>query len=139
MAPATTVLGLVQQQLQGTFAADPAIRNGDGVYYLPTLPEVEEILQSSEADRREWMKERFDCDDFAYVVEAEMSSHAYHTNDLIYGVCVGMLWGNFDWLPDFHAVNWFLAPDGLLRFIEPQTDAIYDASRCHGGISLLLV
>jgi hypothetical protein len=35
-----TVLGLVQQ-LQGKFAADPGIKNGDGVYCLSTLSEVQ--------------------------------------------------------------------------------------------------
>lgn len=134
-----SVRGTVQQHLSGKFASDPGIRFGDGTYYLPTLQEVQEILQQSQSDRRTWLAERFDCDDFAYVLKGEMSIHSYDTGDLRFGLCVGMVWGNFDWVSGYHAVNWFISNDGVLRFIEPQSDAMYEASRCRGDISLLLV
>jgi len=48
--------------------------------------------------------------------------------------------GRFDSsIAEYHAINWFIADDGLLRFIEPQSDAIYDAAQCRGNVSLLLV
>lgn len=133
-----TVQGIVQRQLTGKFASDPGIRFGDGTYYLPTIQEVREILSKSQADRRTWLAERFDCDDFAYVLKGEMSIHAYDTGDIRYGLCVGMVWGNFAWVKGYHAVNWFIASDGALRFIEPQNDSVYDVSQCQGAISLLI-
>ena len=139
VASKNTVEGVVQQYLSGKFSGDPGIRYGDGTYYLPTLQEVQLILSESQANRRTWLEERFDCDDFAYVIKGEMSVHAYDTGDIKYGLSVGIVWGNFDWVSGYHAVNWFVASDGVLRFIEPQTDLIYDASRCQGGISLLLL
>jgi hypothetical protein len=134
-----TVEGAVQQHLTGKFSSDSVIRYGDGTYYLPTVQEVEQILAASQSDRRTWLEERFDCDDFAYVLKGEMSVHAYDTGDISFGLSVGMVWGNFDWVTGYHAVNWFVASDGVLRFIEPQSDTIYDASHCQGGISLLVV
>ena len=131
--------GLVDSLLQGKFSEDRGVRFGDGSFYLPTLPEVREILEASRADRRTWMAERFDCDDFAYVLKGEMSVHAYETPELRYGLCVGMVWGNFDWVQGYHAVNWFLGSDGVLRFIEPQSDDIYEMDRCTGNISLFVV
>lgn len=139
VVPANVVHGTVHRHLAGKFSSDPGIRYGDGMYYLPTLPEVQQILDASQLDRRTWMAERFDCDDFAYVLKGEMSIHAYDTGSLRFGLCVGIVWGNFDWVSGYHAINWFIADDGALRFIEPQTDSMYEASRCQGSVLLLVV
>ncbi len=134
-----TVQGAVQRHLTGKLSNDSIVRYGDGSYYLPTTQEVQQILTNSQLDRRTWMAERFDCDDFAYVLKGEMSVHAYDTGDLRFGLCVGMVWGRFDWINGYHAVNWFVDPNGVLRFIEPQTDVIYESTSCQGEISLLVV
>ena len=130
----------VKSRLSGRFAADPGIRYGDGSYYLPTRAEIEAIMRASQSDRRMWLQERFDCDDFAYVLKGEISAHAYDTEEHRYGLCSGIVWGYFDWIVQpFHAVNWVLTSDTTLWLIEPQTDAIYPAERCTGGITRLLV
>lgn len=139
VVPTSSLDGLVRKILDGKFGPDPGIRFGDGSFYLPTQAEVEQILSASALDRRQWLAERFDCDDFAYVLKGEMSVHTYETADLKFGLCVGMVWGNFDWVDGFHAVNWFIANDQVLRFIEPQSDTVYDTTHCLGQISLLLV
>lgn len=139
VVPTSSLTGAVRKLLSGKLATDPGIRFGDGSFYLPKLDEVRDILGESSADRRTWMAERFDCDDFAYVLKSEMSVHAYESSSLRYALCVGIVWGNFDWVSGYHAVNWFIADDGELRFIEPQSDLIYDLSHCSGEISLLLV
>lgn len=129
----------VRTLLAEKFSPDPGIRYGDGYYYLPTLTEVQQILNASQLDRRTWLAERFDCDDFAYVLKGEMSLHAYDTGELQFGLSVGIVWGNFDWVSGYHAINWFVASDMRLHLIEPQTDSIYEADRCQGNISLLLL
>lgn len=139
IASYNTVQGIVRRALSGKFSSDPGERYGDGTYYLPTVEEIGLILKESELDRRTWMEDRFDCDDFAYVLKGEMSVHAYDTGDIRYGLCVGMVWGDFDWVAGYHAVNWFVARDSVLRFIEPQTDEIFDANHCQGGINLIVV
>ncbi len=131
---------LVQRALAGKLANDHEIHYGDTHFYLPTLAEVALILQASHLDRKKWMQERFDCDDFAYVLKGEMSAHAYDAPDLHLGLCSGIVWGCFDWTGDeFHAVNWAVTSDEVVWLIEPQTDDIYPIERCTGGISLLLV
>ncbi len=139
VAPASSLDGLVRQLLQGKLSDDPGIRFGDGSFYLPTLQEVQDILAASRLDREKWLEERFDCDDFAYVLKAEMSVHAYQSAAMKFGLCVGMVWGNFDWVDGYHAVNWFVDKHSTLRFIEPQDDGIHDLASCKGQISLLLV
>lgn len=139
VAPASSLEGLARQTLGVRLGPDPGIRFGDGSFYLPTLAEVQQILVASQLDRRRWMEERFDCDDFAYVLKAEMSVHAYESSALRFGLCVGVVWGDFDWVQGFHAVNWFIDATRTLRFIEPQSDEVYPLERCRGDISLLLV
>jgi hypothetical protein len=129
---------VIRRSLPGKFDADPGIRYGDGSYYLPEPAEIQQILANSQVDRRTWLAERFDCDDFAYVLKGEVSIHAYDTGTIRFGLAFGMVWGFFDWVKGFHAVNWFIASDGVLRFVEPQQDTIYDASHCQGRISLLI-
>ena len=139
VASSSSLDGLVRQKLAGKFSSHPGIRFGDGSYYLPTLGEVQSILEESQLNRRKWLAERFDCDDFAYVLKGEMSVHAYESNEFRFPLCVGIVWGNFDWVDGYHAVNWFIDSSGEIRFIEPQDDKIFELSRCQGQISLLLV
>lgn len=131
---------LVTSVLAGKLSDSPGIRYGDDRYYLPTIAEITLIVQASQVDRKTYMQERFDCDDFSYVLKGEMSAHAYDTGDLRLGLCSGIVWGYFDWTgDDFHAVNWAVASDESIWLIEPQTDDIYPIERCTGGITLLLV
>ena len=138
VVPVNSVKGIAKESLAGKFSDDPGIRYGDGMYYLPTLEEIQFILKESQLDRRKWLENRFDCDDFAYVLKGEMSVHTYDTSDIRYGLCVGMVWGNFDWITGYHAVNWFIDSNSVMRFIEPQSDSIYDVSNCQGDISLFV-
>lgn len=138
VANADALEGALKVQLAGKLRADPGIRLGDKSFYLPTVLEVKGILAASAGDRRVWLEERFDCDDFAYVLKGEISVHAYATNSLRFGLCFGIVWGNFDWVDGYHAVNWFISNDGELRFVEPQDDVIHNASECSGDVWLLL-
>ncbi|MGD9729015.1 MAG: lectin MOA-related protein [Nitrospiraceae bacterium] len=139
VAPVNSIHGIVSKALAGKFLDDSVMRYGDGAFYLPTISEIQLILQSSQLDRHKWISERFDCDDFSYALKGEMSIHAYETSDISYGLCVGMVWGDFDWVTGYHAVNWFISTDNQLQFIEPQTDTIYAGSHCIGNISLFVV
>lgn len=138
LATSPVLQGVIKKKLGRKLLRGTVVHLGDGTFYLPAVVEVQAILAASESDRRSWMAERFDCDDFAYVLKAEMSVHAYEHAGLKFGLCVGMAWGIFDWVNGMHAVNWFIANDGDLRFIEPQGDVIHDASHCLGDISMVL-
>lgn len=130
---------LTETVFVGKFADERAIRLGDATYYAPRRAELERLLEASLLDRRQWLEERHDCDDFAYVLKGEASSHAYESPEVRYGLCVGIVWGHFDWVDGYHAINWALTSDAGLLLIEPQTDAIYEPHRCTGQVGLLLV
>lgn len=128
---------LVRRELK--LAPHHIVYLGDSNYYLPTQQEIQTILSASQVDRHKWISDKFDCDDFAYALKGEMSTHAYETTDLKYGLCVGIVWGNFDWVEGYHAINWCITSEEKLLLIEPQNDNFYPSSHCTDGVSLLLV
>lgn len=139
IAKQSGVDAVVRSALAGKITSSAVIRYGDGTYYLPTLSEVRQLLNKSQGDRRTWTAERFDCDDFSYVLKGEAAIHSYDGQDFRFGLCIGIIWGYFDWVNGYHAVNWFVDNKKQLYLIEPQTDVIYPADRCTGGVSLIVV
>lgn len=99
------------------------IHLGDSRYFLPELSEVREIVQATAVDRRKWVEERFDCDDFAWILKSHFVEAAYKDGQRRAAHCVGVVWGLIRGEP--HAVNWVLTSDRIFRFIEPQTDEIW--------------
>jgi len=139
VATAARVQEIITTTLGSKITSDAVVRMGDSQYYLPTLDEVQQLLTESSLDRRKWLEDRFDCDDFSYVLKGEFSIHAYDAGDINYGFSDGIIWGNFAWVQGYHAVNLVVTKDQVLRLIEPQTDAIYEADQCQGSVGLIVV
>jgi hypothetical protein len=139
VATATRVQEIITATLGSKITSDAVVRMGDVQYYLPTSDEVQQLLGESSLDRHKWLEDRFDCDDFSYVLKGEFSIHAYDSGDISYGFSDGIVWGNFSWVQGYHAVNLVVTNDQVLRFIEPQTDAIYEAEQCQGSVGLIVV
>jgi len=94
LASAARVQEIITTTLGSKITADAVVRMGDVQYYLPTLNEVQQLLRESSLDRRKWLEERFDCDDFSYVLKGEFSVHAYDASDISYGFSNGEFGGN---------------------------------------------
>jgi len=139
VATATRVQEIITTALGAKIPPAALMRMGDAHYYLPTLSEVQQLLKASALDRRTWLSERFDCDDFSHVLKGEFSIHAYDAGDISYGFSAGIIWGNFSWAQGYHAVNLIVTDDQVLRLIEPQNDTIYGANQCQNGVGLVLV
>jgi len=131
------IVKLIEQALNGKLHATFSLRLGDSAYYLPTTEEVSQILSSTRRERRSWVAERYDCDDFAYVLKAFASSVAYINNELKLGLCCGIIWGKFEWLDEFHACNWFITSDKTFNLIEPQDEKIYPPEKCRGNVTFI--
>ncbi len=129
---------IIRETLKGKLAQGFDLYLGDGEYYCPPIADVQEILQASALDRKTWVEERFDCDDFAYVLKAHFCEAAYTDGQRRAAHCFGIVWGM---LPGPHAINWVISQDILvmglpptpakqasgpvLYFVEPQNDKIY--------------
>ena len=53
------------------------------------------VLSQCDATHRKWVAEKYDCDDFAYVLKAEFSTGSYQAANLLYGFAVGIISANF--------------------------------------------
>lgn len=137
--PVAGVEKIITDQLKSKLAEPATIRFGDNQYYLPTEDEMDFILLESKLDRKRFMQERFDCDDFSFILKGEISAHAYKAGQLTCGICAGIAWGYFKWNQrGYHAVNWYLGNDESLKFIEPQWDVIFPVEEVSRGIDLFI-
>ncbi|WP_019503841.1 lectin MOA-related protein [Pleurocapsa sp. PCC 7319] len=116
------VHSIVRQQIGAKLGKNYKFHSPDGKYYCPSVGYTQKVIQWSSIDRNKWVKERFDCDDFALVLKADFAKAAYSSEKIQAPFCFGIVWGN---LPHPHAINWMINDDKKLRFIEPQSDEIY--------------
>ena len=103
----------------------------DDKYYCPPLEDAGNIVGVSGVDRKKWLRQAFDCDDFAYVLKAHFAEAAYVDGMRVDrpAHCLGILFGTVcisDKEPGSHAVNWMVDDKRELHFIEPQKDYLID-------------
>ena len=127
---------LVSEQLRGKLARNFELYIADGKYYCMSVTDAKTIIQASAVDRHTWVRERFDCDDFAHVLKAHFAEAAYADGRRRAAHCFGVVWGM---LPRAHAINWMVNDDLKMRFIEPQNDDIFFLKKEHKNIWFMLV
>lgn len=127
---------LVSQQLEGKLDRNFGFYIADEKYYCTPLEDANSIIAASAVDRKKWVEEEFDCDDFAHVLKAHFAEAAYADGVRRPAHCFGIVWGM---LPEPHAINWMINDDSKLRFIEPQTDEIFELTSIHKDIWFMLV
>ena len=113
---------LISRQLGEKLERNFGLYLADGEYYCTPVADAKEIITNSALDRQTWVRQRFDCDDFAHVLKAHFAQAAYSDGKRRAAHCFGVVWGM---LPGPHAINWMVNDDMKLRFIEPQTDAVF--------------
>lgn len=91
----------------------------DDEYVCPSLEDALAIIRASKVDRDEYYPGGFDCDDFAYVLKAELCEAAY-ADGPTRTYCFGIVWC----ANPAHALNWMINDDGILRLVEPQTGEV---------------
>ena len=131
----THIQAILTKQLKGKLATGNGIYLADAVYFCPTVKAAKSIIAKSLLDQQVWIEERFDCDDFAYLLKAEFVKDAYRQGERRSAHCFGIVWGK---LPTPHAINWMINDDLKLRFVEPQNDKIFAPRPNDKEIRLLL-
>jgi len=122
---------LIVDKLRGKFDKRCTICIADDKYYCPPLEDAGNIVGVSGVDRKKWLRQAFDCDDFAYVLKAHFAEAAYVHGKRVDrpAHCLGILFGTVcisDKEPGSHAVNWMVDDKRELHFIEPQKDYLID-------------
>ena len=127
---------LVTQQLGTKLYSDFGFYIADGKYYCTPFEDAKEIIKNSRLDSKNWVRERFDCDDFAHVLKAHFAEAAYKDGIRRAAHCFGIVWGS---LPGPHAINWMVNSDMKLRFVEPQNDRVFFPRKTDKDIYFMLV
>lgn len=115
---AAEVRQIIMNQMSSKIAIAFGIYMGDIEYFCTPLKDAEEIITNSADDKHKWVSDRFDCDDFAYVLKAHFAEAAYADGKRRCAHCFGIAWSS-------HVLNWMINDDKVLRFVEPQTDNIF--------------
>jgi hypothetical protein len=140
----TKIKAKLRPILQGKWARNRSRFAGfsDNRFYLPTLEETRQIIDSNPIPPAQYVSQSFDCDDYAFAFKGLVALHGRKLHELQTSVCIGIAWGRFTWIPasPFHAVNWVLTRGGTFRWIEPQNGRLYPVDRCVSrSLTLLLV
>ena len=126
---------LIVRQLGKKLARNFGLYVADTSYFCTPLDDARQIIKASAVDRNTWIRERFDCDDFAHVLKAHFAEAAYKNGKRRAAHCFGVVWGS---LPGPHAVNWMVNSDKIVRFVEPQNDRIFRPRRIDKDIYFML-
>lgn len=102
----------------------------DAMYGLYSMNDLKGFLESDYTDSLKYVKESFDCDNFAMVLLGH-EKEWYGQGKTFCGSCFGYLAGDIrksetDTERRGHAVNFFIDENKKVWLIEPQTDAIFE-------------
>jgi hypothetical protein len=129
---------LISEKLKDKLGENFDLFIADSKYYCPPLKDARVIIKKSKVNRRKWVFNRFDCDDFAHVLKAHFAEAAYADGERRYAHCFGILWERPSYIFS-HAINWMVNDDLELRFIEPQKDRIFNPRKADKNIYFMLV
>jgi len=127
---------VIRKQLKGKLRMNFRLYMGDDRYFLTPVEHAKEIISNSSVDRLTYVERRFDCDDFAFVLKAHFCEAAYKDGDRRAAHCFGIVWGM---LPGPHAINWMVNEDRVLRFVEPQSDEVFEPRQSDRDIWFMIV
>ena len=126
LKPEKTSRAMIRAFLAGRGMPLDKVWFADHDYYYVTIEEMKDIILHDWVDKKKYLSEKFDCDDFALVFKAHLAerfninavglARSVKINDLKTGKPKG-----------FHRANIFFADDnGVIKlyFLEPQTDKV---------------
>ena len=109
---------------------DATIIVSDLEYRTTTKEELKRFLKEDLTDKNRWVKEFYDCENFAFQLMGNISSPNWGT--LSFGILLGKKNGND------HTINCFVDNDREVYLIEPQSDEIYKMSDVWNVIIILM-
>ena len=114
-------------------------RFSDSKYYLPTFDEAKEFVDKNPIKPADHFKESFDCDDYSFVLKGSMSLYVRDKVKVDNSMCLGIVWGYFNWANGYHSCNWVFDSKFKFHLIEPQTGELKEMADCTGNIDLMIV
>jgi hypothetical protein len=105
----------------------------DKYYWAPSYDSLQDLVWRTYIDRYKYIKDAYDCDDFALSLHAFVVQTRYEEiykrkvpKEEWYPWAFGQIWGyKFRGVKGMHAINICLTSDRGLVLIEPQEDKIW--------------
>ncbi len=117
----------------------------DKKYYLPTLAEFKNYIRIYQitvaTNNPVHGTEGFDCDDYTYVLKGHVSIYNRSVAMKKHSWAVGIIWGDFSWVNEYHATNWVLTRHNGLYLYEPQkgVNGFFRFRECQGNVELVIL
>lgn len=89
----------------------------DRTFKLVDIDHLREFLLENPVSERKYVKERHDCDDYAYILQGDATRW---DSDLAFGIIHGRDANN-----NSHAWNFCIGIDKKIWFVEPQDDDVW--------------
>lgn len=96
----------------------------DLLYHCPTRKDIETLLGSNTDDKNTFIKEKFDCDDFAFLLKSAFIKNAYEDGIRWNPHSLGIMWGKHD--DSETAWNVIVNHEKEVLVIDPQNDTIHE-------------
>lgn len=122
-----TIFDMIQATWPQNLIKSGGFQTADRAFELIDDSKVNSIYKKSPLSKYEWVRDKFDCDDFSYVFKGAASTESYADRDSISaGYAVGVIMGINR--SSGHAVNFFVDYSGSLKIIEPQNGTVINAA-----------
>ena len=115
---------IIKKTFGNRFTDDFSLQMSDEQYYCPSIQDVKVILEKSTVDKREYIEEKMDCDDYARILKVDFIKQAYKEKKRRHPYAVGVIKGGKLQGNIPHAINFVITDKMELLLIEPQTDTI---------------
>lgn len=116
------VKAIMNVQLEKRLHANSIVILSDSKYTTITAQKVSDIYVKSDMKSFRYRDEVNDCDDASLLFKSELVKSAGNDWSVKYPFAAGIVYG---YIPTPHAINWFITPDKVIMFIEPQTGEIF--------------
>ena len=110
----------------------------DNSYYFLTIEEMKDIINFDWTDQKVYVKEVYDCDDFAVTFKSHLSER-FHINSVALARSIKISDAETGEHIGYHRANVFLASENdvmKLWFLEPQTDRVVEVKDYNKLINL---
>ena len=117
---ASDIVALFDEQIEDDVDVNVSdLHITDRTFKLVDIPHLREFLLGNPVSERKYAKERHDCDDFAYILQGDVTRW---DSDLAFGIIHGR-----DENGNSHAWNVCIGTDHKIYFVEPQNDRVWKA------------
>jgi len=138
LSPKKTNRSYIKSFLAGLGMPINRLMFADNDYYYLTIQEMKDIIEFDWTDQKVYVKERYDCDDFALTFKAHLAER-FNINSIAWARSIELKDIETGEHIGWHRANVFLASDNdvmKLYFLEPQTDKVVEVKDYNELINL---